>query len=42
VLRGGSWLNSLPKSFRGAYRSDLNPVYRLSYLGFRGARTVTL
>lgn len=43
VLRGASWYDGIPKSFRGGsryYRS--RPGYRLSYRGFRSANTITL
>jgi formylglycine-generating enzyme required for sulfatase activity len=37
VLRGGSW-NNLPLGLRSAWRFDLNPISRISYIGFRVAR----
>jgi formylglycine-generating enzyme required for sulfatase activity len=41
VCRGGSWNNNL-KCVRAAYRFFYTPTYRISYLGFRVARTVNL
>jgi formylglycine-generating enzyme required for sulfatase activity len=40
VLRGGSWYNSSPGSFRAAYRDFSNPVYRNASSGFRCAGDV--
>jgi formylglycine-generating enzyme required for sulfatase activity len=39
VLRGGSW-DVIPRDLRSAYRHRNNPGGRLSYLGFRVARTL--
>ena len=41
VLRGGSWSNDLPGSFRCAYRNHVDPEYRYLDRGFRVARTLT-
>jgi len=40
VVRGGSWING-PREIRAAYRYGLAPALRLSYIGFRVARTVS-
>ena len=40
VLRGGSWVYVGTGRFRCAYRVCCRPDYRLSYVGFRCARTV--
>lgn len=42
VLRGGSWFNSYPKDFCGAFRYNNDPENRSNRCGFRLARTVTL
>ena len=39
VLRGGSWFND-PRALRAAFRLGVGPVSRLSYVGFRVARTL--
>ena len=39
VLRGGSWF-SFPLVLRSAVRYGVPPVYRVSYVGFRLARTL--
>ena len=41
VLRGGSWNNSHPGSFRGAFRNYSGPDRRFDNSGFRVARTLT-
>jgi len=41
VLRGGSWSNDNPDSFRCAYRDDSPPGNRRPRDGFRVARTLT-
>jgi len=40
VLRGGSW-NGYPQNLRSADRNWLNPTYRVNYIGFRVARTLS-
>ena len=40
VLRGGAW-NGYPWFLRSAYRDGLNSGYRLNFVGFRVARTLT-
>jgi formylglycine-generating enzyme required for sulfatase activity len=40
VLRGGSWYDVYPDSFRCADRYDFYPDHRSDDRGFRGARTV--
>ncbi len=40
VIRGGSWINSLPWILRAADRYRLRPGYRLVSYGFRVARTL--
>jgi formylglycine-generating enzyme required for sulfatase activity len=40
VVRGGSWLN-VPQSLRSATRNSSSSDLRVSYLGFRVARTLT-
>ena len=40
VIRGGSW-DSYARYCRAAFRFRLDPGYRLSYLGFRPARSVS-
>ncbi len=40
VFRGGSWVSNLPDFLRSAYRYRFLPFIRLSYLGFRVARTL--
>ena len=39
VLRGGSWINSLP-DLRSAFRNRYGPNTRFNYFGFRVARTL--
>ena len=40
VLRGGSWFNK-PRNLRSANRNWYSAGFRISYLGFRIARTLT-
>jgi formylglycine-generating enzyme required for sulfatase activity len=40
VLRGGSWLNGVPSSFRASYRGRVVPEYPSVDVGFRCAREV--
>ncbi len=38
VLRGGSWV-IIPRNLRSAFRGDILPTIRVSYVGFRISRT---
>ena len=40
VVRGGSWLDGRPGTFRSAFRFIYKPINRFNYYGFRCARTL--